>query len=106
LDKKQISKKDAEIVAEMMQKQGFTVPGLEMPSLNNDSELPPLPPNKYQCLLMEYETFAMATVLKEYNTSPTQQEEKKMKQILPRSKLCLPPHRNQSSQMCLKKHKR
>jgi hypothetical protein len=55
----------------LTQNQGFTVPGLEMPSLNNDPELSPLPRNKNQFFPMELENPAMAAVLEENTTSPT-----------------------------------
>jgi hypothetical protein len=47
-DKKQRVNTYAEIVAEMMRQQGYTPPDLEMPSLNDDPELPPLPLNNPQ----------------------------------------------------------
>jgi hypothetical protein len=56
LDKKKISKTFVEIAAELiqqqghipMQQQGYTPADLEMPALNKDPDLPPLPMNKDQ----------------------------------------------------------
>jgi hypothetical protein len=55
----------------LTQNQGVTIPGLEMPCLNNYSELPPLPPNNDQLIPTELETPAMATALEENTSSPT-----------------------------------
>jgi hypothetical protein len=78
LDKKKSSKKFGELAAELMQQQGhipmqqqgYASADLEIPILNEDPDLPPLPTNKDQPPL-GLETPAMATADKGHNKSPT-----------------------------------